>query len=215
MSTGHGPLVLGAEDLLPSTPRRVLVVGTSGSGKTTLAARIAPRLGLEHVEIDALFHGPDWQPRPTFVEDVRAFAERDGWITEWQYSSHLGDLLQRCTDLVVWLDLPTAVVMRQVTVRTLRRRLLRQQLWNGNVEGPLREVLTDPDHIIRWAWRTRRNPARRIEGLHAVRPEVPVVRLRSRREVRRWVESLPQPGPPPAGPSAATREPGGRATEDG
>ena len=45
-------------------------------------------------------------------------------------------------DLMVWLDLPRATVMRQVTARTLRRRLTRQELWNGNVEPPLRTILT-------------------------------------------------------------------------
>lgn len=194
-----GPVELGPGDPLPHPPRRVLVVGTSGSGKTTLAARIAPVLGLEHVEIDALFHGPGWQPRPSFVEEVEAFTGRDGWVTEWQYSSQLGDLLQQRTDLVVWLDLPTGVVMRQVTARTLRRRLLRQRLWNGNVEKPLWTVLTDREHIIRWAWSTRGNPARRVEALRAARPQVPVVRLRSRREVEAWVAALPAATGAPAG----------------
>jgi gluconate kinase len=43
--------------------RRVLVAGTSGSGKTTLAQRVSEVLGVPHVEIDGLFHGPDWVPR--------------------------------------------------------------------------------------------------------------------------------------------------------
>ena len=191
--------LLGPEDPLPGAPRRVLVVGTSGSGKTTLASRAAPRLGLEHVEIDALFHGPGWTPRPTFVEEVEAFTAGDGWITEWQYSQQLGDLLPRRADLVVWLDLPRHRVMRQVVRRTLRRRLRREVLWNGNTEGPLRDVLTDPEHIVRWAWSTHPKAARRVQALRTTRPEVPVVRLRSRREVDRWVAAAP-PGPASARP---------------
>src|SRR3712207_7517851 len=48
----------GPDDQLPHRPARVVVAGTSGSGKTTLAARIGRELGIPHVEIDALFHGP-------------------------------------------------------------------------------------------------------------------------------------------------------------
>jgi adenylate kinase family enzyme len=39
---------------------RLVVVGTSGSGKTTMAAHLARALGVVHVELDALQHGPDW-----------------------------------------------------------------------------------------------------------------------------------------------------------
>lgn len=182
--------LLGCTDPLPHTPRRVLVSGTSGSGKTTLAARLAEAWGLTHVEIDALFHGPGWTPRPTFVVDVEAFSAEDDWVTEWQYTSHLGDLLVQRADLLVWLDLPRHVVMRQVVRRTLRRRLRREVLWNGNVEDPLWKVLTDREHIIRWAWDTHAKQPRRIAAARRVRPNLPVVRLRSRREVDAWLAAV-------------------------
>jgi hypothetical protein len=70
---------------LPHRPRRVLVAGVSGAGKTTLAGRIAEITGGPHLEIDAIFHGPDWTPRPEFVHDVRCFVSGDDWTTEWQY----------------------------------------------------------------------------------------------------------------------------------
>jgi adenylate kinase family enzyme len=38
----------------------VLIAGTAGAGKSTLARRIAAALDIPHVEIDALFHGPQW-----------------------------------------------------------------------------------------------------------------------------------------------------------
>jgi adenylate kinase family enzyme len=52
----------------------VLVAGVSGSGKTTLAAGVAGVLGAPQVEIDALFHGPGWTPRPEFIEEVEEFS---------------------------------------------------------------------------------------------------------------------------------------------
>jgi len=153
--------LLGPDDPLPCRPSRVLVAGGSGAGKTTLATRIGDLLQLPHVEIDALFHGPGWVPRPAFEADVRQFTARPAWVTEWQYGP-VRPLLAERADLLVWLDFPRSTVLRQVVRRTLRRRLLRERLWNGNVEPPLRTFFTDPEHIVRWAWNTHGRSADRV-----------------------------------------------------
>jgi adenylate kinase family enzyme len=179
--------LLGATDTLPHRPSRVLVTGTSGSGKTTLAARIAETLAVPHVEIDALFHGPGWTPRPSFLQDVHTFSAGPAWVTEWQYGSARAHLAERA-DLMVWLDLPKATVMRQVVRRTLKRRVRREQLWNDNVEPPLRTFFTNSEHIVRWAWTTHHKSESRVSALLQDRPESVVVRLRSHREVDSWVQ---------------------------
>jgi adenylate kinase family enzyme len=179
--------VLTAADDLPARPARVLVAGTSGSGKTTLAALIAAQLQVRHVEIDALFHGPGWIPRPSFEADVHRFTAEPAWVTEWQYGQFRAALAARA-DLLVWLDLPRAVVMRQVVHRTVRRRLRRQPLWNDNVEPPLRTFFTDSEHIVRWAWSTHHESAIRVRGLLEEHPQRAVVRLRSHEEADLWLE---------------------------
>lgn len=180
-------MLLGADDSLPYQPRRVIVAGTSGAGKTTLAARIGEVLDIPHVEIDALFHGPCWTPLPTFQAEVERFTAMPAWVTEWQYSQVRSLLAQRA-NLLVWLDLSRTVVMQQVVRRTLRRRLRRQVLWHGNVEHPLWTVLTDPEHIVRWAWTTHHQSAFRVSALREQRPGLVVVRLGSRLATERWVE---------------------------
>lgn len=173
--------------------RRVLVVGTSGAGKTTLAGRISARLGIEHVEIDALYHGPAWTPRPEFLDDVRAFAAREGWVTEWQYAAARPLLLKRAT-LVVWLDLPLWLRLTRVVRRTVRRRWRRTELWNGNVESSLWRSFTDPEGIIRWAWHTRHKYDDLPGQLTAAgRGDLPVIRLRSASEVEGWLATLSAP----------------------
>lgn len=122
---------------LPHVPQRVLVAGTAASRKTTLAARVAQTLDIPHVEIDALYHGPNWTPRPTFESDVEQFSAQPRWVTEWQYGQVRSMLADRA-DLVVWLELPRMTVMRQVIRRTMRRRRHSEILWNDNVEPPLR-----------------------------------------------------------------------------
>ena len=173
---------LAWDDPLPVRPRRILVTGTSGAGKTTLAGALAQRLGVPHTDIDGLYHGPGWVPRPEFSDDVAALAAREEWVTEWQYSVVRPLLLGRA-DLLVWLDLTRATVMRQIVPRTLCRRLRRVELWNGNVEPPLWTLLTDPDHILRWAWRTHPKTTARVHQVLASTDPPLVVRLRNRDEV--------------------------------
>lgn len=173
------------------------MAGTSGSGKTTMAARIGAVLEVPHVEIDSLYHGPAWTPRPSFAADVLRFSASPTWVTEWQYSSVRAHLAAHA-DLLVWLDLPRALVVRQVIQRTLARRLRRQHLWNGNIEPPLRTILTDREHIVRWAWNTHHRTATRVTELLHRRPDLTVVRLGSRNDATHWLngplrQSVPSP----------------------
>jgi adenylate kinase family enzyme len=179
--------LLGPADDLPHVPRRVLVAGTSGAGKSTLARAVAQALGLSYVEMDSLFHGPQWTQRPEFEADVRELVKSRAWATEWQYAAVRPVLLEHA-DTLVWLDHPKHVVLRRVAVRTVVRRLRGQVLWNGNVEPPLRTVFTDRQHLLRWAWkshgRTRARVSAVLAGEHGAR--VTVVRLRGQREVDMW-----------------------------
>jgi adenylate kinase family enzyme len=122
-----------------------------------LARRLSERLGVEHVELDALYHGPGWtEPDP---EDFRqrvsvALADAgDGWVCCGNYSMAVPSVVWPIADTVVVLDLPRATVMRRVVARTLRRVLTREELWNGNRE-PFRNLYAwDPErNITRWAW---------------------------------------------------------------
>ncbi|MFF2390024.1 AAA family ATPase [Agromyces sp. NPDC058104] len=178
---------------MPEHPHRILVAGASGAGKTTLARRIAAASGLPYQEIDALFHGPDWTPRPSFVDDVDAFTSQAGWVTEWQYGVVQPMLAER-GQLLVFLDYSRARVMRQVIARTLRRRLRREELWNGNREAPFHTILTDPEHIVRWAWRTHGTRAALVQEAAARNPGLEVVRLRAPREAEAWLRrAFPSP----------------------
>lgn len=177
---------LTADADLPYRPARVLVAGTSGSGKSTLARRLAATLSLRYTELDALHHGASWAPRPGFLTDVERLARSSEWVTEWQYPSAREMLADRA-DLLVLLDLPRWLIMARITRRTLARRIRRTELWNGNREPPLRTITSDRDHIIRWAWRTHAEHLPRVVTCAERRPTLPVVHLRTAREIDDWL----------------------------
>jgi len=178
-----------ATDALTRPPHRILVAGVSGAGKTTLAVRIAAITGSRHTEIDALYHGPNWTPRDSFLHDVTAFTDAPAWVTEWQYPS-ARELLAERADTVIWLDLPTSVSLLRVVTRTLRRRRERTVLWNGNREPSLHTVLVNRDHIIRWMLRTRHSLKTLVPAAAREHPHLQVVRLRSQRQVEIWLRRL-------------------------
>jgi hypothetical protein len=163
-----------------------VTVAPGRRGRDDRRAGVAPRHHLPYVELDALHHGPHWTARPSFAEEVRRLAGGDRWITEWQYADARPVLAERA-DLLVFLDLSRRVVMTRIVRRTLGRRLRHTELWNANVEPPLRAILSDRDHIVRWAWRTHTEHGGRVSELAQRRPDLPVVRLRTPAEAEQWL----------------------------
>lgn len=181
--------MLTADVPLTGMPQRITVAGGSGSGKTTLCNRIAELMGYPRVEIDSLHHGPRWTRRESFVADVDRYTSGPQWVIELQYREVRPLLLERA-DTLLWLDYPTSVQMTRLMRRTLRRRLLRQELWNGNQEPPLRTFFTDEEHIMRWGWRTRNELKPIVPTVEDHFPSLTTVRLGHPREAGQWIRAL-------------------------
>ena len=133
---------------------RVSVVGSSGAGKSTFARDLAQRLGVRHVELDAIFHLPNWEELPVeeFRAAVTAEVAKPAWVVDGNYS-HVQDLVWERADTVIWLDLSRPLVMRRVIPRTVARVVRRTELWNGNREPWSNLWSRDPStSIIAWAW---------------------------------------------------------------
>lgn len=178
------------------------MVGNSGSGKSTLGRAIAARLGVDHIELDALFHQANWTPlTPAQLrERVAPLVAADGWVIDGNYSA-VRDLVWLRADTVVWLDLPRRTVMWRIVARTLRRLATRERLWNGNRER-LRNVLSrDPDrNVVLWSWRKHAS-YRELYGTASRDPALArlrFVRITSKRSVQALLGEL-------AGAQAASR----------
>jgi adenylate kinase family enzyme len=180
--------------------RRVIVIGTSGSGKTWMARALAARLGVPHVELDALYWEPDWAEAPPerLRERVLAATAAEGWVADGNYSK-LRDVLWPRADTIVWLDYSLPVVLWRVIARTLRRMLTREVLWNGNRES-FRTTFLSRNSILLWAWQTHPLNRRRYAEVlpDPAYAHLTVVRLSTQRAADQWLPTVgagPEPEP--------------------
>ena len=179
------------EDL--GTLERVVVVGSSGSGKTTFARELASRLGVTHVEFDAYRHGPNWTETPNDIFrsqlDEALSARRGGWVADGNYSVARDIVWPRAT-AIVWLDYKFPVVFWRLWWRTWGRAVRRTELWNGNRESLWGHFFTK-DSLFLWIFRTHWSRGKRYR-VSFEQPEyshLHVLRFRSPRQTRKWMES--------------------------
>jgi adenylate kinase family enzyme len=166
--------------------RVAIVASASGNGKTTLGRELARRLDVPFVEVDALVHGPNWVEATD--EDLRErllpVLDADGWVVDGTYRRKLGDLVLERADTIVWLDLPLRVWLPRLLRRTVRRLRRREVLWNGNQEA-WRTAFWGRESLFGFALRMHFERRRRYPVELA---PFTVVRLRTPREVERWLD---------------------------
>jgi adenylate kinase family enzyme len=176
---------------IPDCGQRIHIVGTSGSGKTTLARQISQHHAILHVELDALYHEPNWTEAPTdvFRKRVEQALRGDKWVVDGNYAK-VRDIVWSRADTVVWLDYPLPVIMGRVVRRTFRRVVMQEELWNGNRETW--KTLFSGDSIILWVLQTYRKN-RKEYPIVLSQPEyahLKIVHLRSPKATSAWLQNL-------------------------
>ncbi|WP_283194655.1 AAA family ATPase [Rhizobium sp. AN80A] len=181
--------ISSAADLV-SRADRILVIGCSGGGKTTLSRRLGERLGVRHISMDRDFYWlPGWVKRPKAEERemIAAAVAEERWLMDGTGASTF-DLRMPRTDVVLWVRLPRWRCLLGVTTRWFRwRGKARPEMAPGCPEKLDGEFLT---YI--WNFEQRWAPLI-IAGIERHKPDVPVLQLKSHREMRRLLDLLGAP----------------------
>ncbi|MBU8859480.1 adenylate kinase [Micromonospora sp. WMMB482] len=159
------------------------MVGSSGAGKSTLAGELARRLDLPLIHLDRHHWRSGWVAPAVddFRAAVAALAARPAWVMDGNYASTLDLRLPRADLLVLCDTSRPRCLTRIVRRRWAHRAAPRPDLPEGCPErldlGSLRHV-----------WRYPRDSRPRVfAALAEHAPELPVRRLRGRRDTARFL----------------------------
>jgi adenylate kinase family enzyme len=167
---------------------KIVVVGTSGSGKSHLARRISEKFGLKRIELDALHWEPNWveTPREVFRARIAQAIEEagGGWVIDGNYGK-ANDVFWPKADTIIWLDYPFTKVFRRAFIRTMRRWIMREELWSGNRES-LRMSFFSKESILLWVIQTHKRRSRQFTAcLENEWKNHRVVRVRTEADLRK------------------------------
>lgn len=175
---------------------RILILGRTGSGKTTLARELAARIAVTHVELDSLYFGPGFTTAPLPVLRARTAEAVGGgsWVTDGNKRA-VRDIVWPRADTVIWLDYPLAVSLWRLGKRAVRRTSTLTARGSGTSGSP-------GSGLPKQLFLAARGVARALRSHRGQRAEYPqlfaqsqhqhlaVVRLRSPRATRRWLEHV-------------------------
>jgi adenylate kinase family enzyme len=175
--------------IIAAVVRRIAVKGASGAGKSTFSDELAQRLGLPHIELDALHHGPNWSAPSgdefrAIVQQAMA-ADPRGWVIDGNYERKIDRLVTDAADTIVWLDLPLRTLLYRLWRRTSHRIRNRVSLWAGNRESWVTAVW-GRDSLFAWTIRAFIEHRREWPNRFGSHPGF--VRLRTPGEARLWLE---------------------------
>ena len=169
----------------------ILVVGDSCSGKTTLARAFADRLGLRHIELDALNWEPNWTQASdeVVVDRVLSAIAEPGWAMDGNYGRILRPHTWTAANTIVWLDFPLRITIPRTLARSWRRWRSQELLWGTNRERFWEHFLPSNRSLIWWTLTTH---GRRREAYAGAMTDsqwegAQFVRLRSPAEVERFL----------------------------
>lgn len=182
------------ETTQPTPAQRFNVVGSSGSGKSVFSRRLASLLKIQHIEMDAVFWGPNWHwPRDEeFFVKLENELEKECWVLDGNYTRTIPIKWKR-VQTVVWLDYSFSRTLFQSFKRAVTRAWTKEELWagTGNRES-FRKSFLSKDSIILWSIKNYRKVKNKYRSM--IKDErfyyIDFVRLTSPKDASTYLKSV-------------------------
>ena len=165
--------------------KRILVVGCPGSGKSTMARAVAAKTGLPIVHLDQLFWRDNWTSISAGEFDALLQTElgKDVWIIDGNFSRTLEMRLARA-DTVLWLDYPLHISL----LGAMKRVFSNYGKVRPDMAPNCPERFNWP--FVRSILTFRKRTGKKMESLLVPRPGLEIIRLRSRKQARAFLDTL-------------------------
>lgn len=168
--------------------KRILIIGSGGAGKSTLARQLGEILKIEVLHLDKLYWQAGWiePPKDEWKRVVEELLKKDSWILDGNFGGTMEMRLKAC-DTAIFLDFSPFLCLYRVLKRRLTyRKTNRPDMAEGCPEKMDLEFLG-------WIWSFRKTTTPKIEErLQKIENEKTIIRLRSAKEVEKFISNVKQ-----------------------
>ena len=164
---------------------KILIIGCSCSGKSTLARSMSQKLGIPVIHLDQLWWKAGWETVTVEEFDSRLHLamNMDRWIIDGNYNRTLQQRIEKC-DTIVYLDFGRWECLRGMVQRVFGSYgKVRPDMAPGCPER------FDWD-FVKWIWNFNRDHRDMNYGYLARAKHAKSIVLKSRKEVKAFLESL-------------------------
>jgi adenylate kinase family enzyme len=157
---------------------RIVILGCAGSGKTTLSRQIAERTGAPVICLDAMWQ-PHWGKKdvPAFRALLQKAHACEHWISDGNFALATFDIRLPNATTVIWLESSRLCCAWRAITRVFK-------------PGEAHRI-AELFAVLKFIWNFDRVNRPRIEATRvATAPNVPVVRLKNRRDIAEFLSAF-------------------------